>query len=154
MKKRVSEENKGRRQNQNQDHVFHGISSTNVNSRSFLQNTFIIFSLGQEWHLAIKINFWLCNSHSASKHCHLSVDAFYFCISTNRIFLMLTKYFSLKKWQLKQKLCITVHLYRYLPTLYPGATSSRKLENLESFNRATDNILHIYDHLYRWYRTA
>lgn len=120
----------------------------------FLQNTFIIFSLGQEWHLAIKINFWLCNSHSASKHCHLSVDAFYFCISTNRIFLMLTKYFSLKKWQLKQKLCITVHLYRYLPTLYPGATSSRKLENLESFNRATDNILHIYDHLYRWYRTA
>lgn len=44
----------------------------------FLQNTFIIFSLVQEWHSAFKINFWLCNSHSASKHCHLSVDAFYF----------------------------------------------------------------------------
>lgn len=56
----------------------------------FLQNPLTISSLGQSGtmfpdNLSLWW-YWLCNSHSASKNCHLSVDGFYFLISTNRTF--------------------------------------------------------------------
>lgn len=54
MKKLVSEENKDRRQNNNM-----ALTKQMCILDPFLQNTFIIFSLGQEWHFVFKIKF-LC----------------------------------------------------------------------------------------------
>lgn len=138
VKKLVSKGNKGRRQNDNQDHVSYGISPAMVHSWSFSTEHRNYFQPGSGLalcsdHLSLWCC-WLCNSHSALKGCHLSADGFYFLTSTNRTSLMLTRYFSqeMRAWA---KLCVPAGLYRHLPSLYPRASSSRKLEKLESFNR-------------------
>lgn len=101
-----SKGNKGRRQNDNQDHVSHG----NVHSGWFSAEHRNYFQPASGVALCFQDNlsgwcYWLCNSHSASKGCHLSADGFYFSSLQIRPFFSADQVFFPKNDSLSKAVC-------------------------------------------------